>query len=41
MFVLANIHPRVHQFALKEASAQLNTHLMGLHRLVRLPPLAP
>jgi hypothetical protein len=41
VFVLATFHPRVHQFALEEASAQLSTHLRGLHRLVRLPPLAP
>jgi hypothetical protein len=41
VFVLATVHPRVHQFALEEASAQLSTHLRGLHRLVRLPPLAP
>jgi hypothetical protein len=34
-------HPRVHRFALEEASAQLSTHHRGLHRLVRLPPLAP
>jgi hypothetical protein len=34
-------HPRVHQFALEEASAQLSTHHRGLHRLIRLPPLAP
>jgi hypothetical protein len=34
-------HPRVHQFALEEASTQLSTHLRGLHRLVRLPPLHP
>jgi hypothetical protein len=41
VFVLATVHPRVHQFTLAEASAQLSTHLRGLHRLVRLPPLAP
>jgi hypothetical protein len=41
VFVHATVHPRVHQFALAEASAQLSTHLRGLHRLVRLPPLAP
>jgi hypothetical protein len=41
VFVLATVHPRVHPFALAEASAQLSTHLRGLHRLVRLPPLAP
>jgi predicted aspartyl protease len=41
VFVLATVHPRVHQFALEEASTQLSTHLRGLHRLVRLPPLAP
>jgi hypothetical protein len=41
VFVLATVHPRVHQFALAEASAQLSTHLRGIHRLVRLPPLAP
>jgi hypothetical protein len=40
MFVHAIVHPRVHQFALAEASAQLSTHHRGLHRLVRLPPLA-
>jgi hypothetical protein len=40
VFVLATVHPRVHQFALEEASAQLSTHFRGLHRLVRLPPLA-
>jgi hypothetical protein len=40
VFVLATVHPRVHQFALEEASAQVSTHLWGLHRLVRLPPLA-
>jgi hypothetical protein len=34
-------HPRVHQFALEEASVQLSTHHRGLHRLVKLPPLAP
>jgi hypothetical protein len=34
-------HPRVHRFALEEASAQLITHHRGLHRLVRLHPLAP
>jgi hypothetical protein len=33
-------HPRVHRFALEEASVQLSTHHRGLHRLVRLPPLA-
>jgi hypothetical protein len=41
VFVLTTVHPRVHQFTLEEASAQLSTHLRGLHRLVRLPPLAP
>jgi hypothetical protein len=41
MFVLATVHPRVHQFALAEASAQFSTHLRGLHLLDRLPPLAP
>jgi hypothetical protein len=40
VFVLATFYPRVHQFALEEASVQLSTHLRGL-RLVRLPPLAP
>jgi ABC-type transporter Mla maintaining outer membrane lipid asymmetry ATPase subunit MlaF len=39
--VLAMFHPRVHQFALEDASAQLSTHHRGLHRLVKLPPLAP
>jgi hypothetical protein len=34
-------HPRVHRFALEEASAQLSSHLRGLHRLIRLPLLAP
>jgi hypothetical protein len=34
-------HPRVHWFSLEEANAQPCTHLRGLHRLVRLPPLAP
>jgi hypothetical protein len=34
-------HPRVHQFALEDASVQLSTHHRGLHQLVRLPPLAP
>jgi hypothetical protein len=38
---LATVHLRVHQFALAEASSQLSTHLRGLHRLVKLPPLAP
>ena len=41
MFVHATVHPRVHQFTLPEASAQFSNHLRGLHRLVRLPPLAP
>jgi hypothetical protein len=41
VFVLATFHPRVHQFALAEANAQFSNHLRGLHRLVRLPPLAP
>jgi hypothetical protein len=41
VFVLTTVHPRVYQFALAEASAQFSTHLRGLHRLVRLPPLAP
>jgi hypothetical protein len=41
VFVLAIVHPRVHQFALAEASAQFSNHLRGLHRLVRLPPLVP
>jgi hypothetical protein len=41
VFVLATVHPRVHQFALAEASAQFSNHLRGLHRLVRPPPLAP
>jgi hypothetical protein len=41
VFVLATVHPRVHQFALAEASAQFSNHLRGLHRLVRLPPPAP
>jgi hypothetical protein len=41
VFILDMFHPRVHQFALEEASAQLSTHLRELHRLVRLPPLAP
>jgi hypothetical protein len=41
VFVHATVHPRVYQFALAEANAQLSTHLRGLHRLVRLPPLAP
>jgi hypothetical protein len=34
-------HPRVHQFAPAEASAQFSNHLRGLHRLVKLPQLAP
>ena len=36
--------PRVHRLVLEEVSAQLSLHHMGLHilhRLVRLPPLAP
>jgi hypothetical protein len=41
VFVLAMFQPRVHRFALEEASAQLSTHHRGLHRLIRLPPLAP
>ena len=41
VFVLAIVHPRVHQIALAEASAQFSNHLRGLHQLVRLPPLAP
>jgi hypothetical protein len=41
VYVLIMFHPRVHQFALEEASVQLSTHLRGLHRLIRLPPLAP
>jgi hypothetical protein len=41
MFVHATVHPRGHQFALAEASTQFSNHLRGLHRLVRLPPLAP
>jgi hypothetical protein len=41
MYVLATVHPRAHQFALAEASAQFSNHLRGLHRLVRLPPLVP
>jgi hypothetical protein len=41
VFVLATVHPRVHQFTLAGASAQFSSHLRGLHRLVRLPPLAP
>jgi hypothetical protein len=41
VFVLATVHPTVHQFALVEASAQFSNHLRGLHRLVRLPPLVP
>jgi hypothetical protein len=37
-------HPRVHRLVLEEVSAQLSLHHRGLHilhRLVRLPPLAP
>jgi hypothetical protein len=41
VFVHATVHPRVHQFALAEASAQFSNHLRGLHCLVRLPPLVP
>jgi hypothetical protein len=41
VFVLATVHPRVHQFALVEASAEFSNHLRGLHRLIRLPPLVP
>jgi hypothetical protein len=41
VYDLATVHPRVHQFALAEATAQFSNHLRGLHRLVRLPPLAP
>jgi hypothetical protein len=41
VFVHAKVHPKGHQFALAEASAQFSNHLKGLHRLVRLPPLAP
>jgi hypothetical protein len=41
VFVLATVHPMVHQFALVEASTQFSNHLRGLHRLVRQPPLAP
>jgi hypothetical protein len=41
VFVLAMFHPRVHQLVLEEVSAQLSLHHRGLHRLVRLPPLAP
>jgi hypothetical protein len=41
VFVLATVHPRLHQFALAEASAQFSNHLRGLHRFVRLPPLVP
>jgi hypothetical protein len=41
VFVFATAHPRVHQFTLAKASAQLSPHLRGLHRLIRLPPLVP
>jgi hypothetical protein len=41
VFILATVHPMVHQFTLEDASAQLSTHLRGVHRLIRLPPLAP
>jgi hypothetical protein len=41
VFALAMFHPRVHRLALEEASAQHSSHHRGLHRLVRLPPLAP
>jgi hypothetical protein len=34
-------HPRVHQLVREEVIAQLSLHHRGLHRLVRLPPLAP
>jgi hypothetical protein len=40
-FVLAMFHSRVHWLALEEASTQLSSHHGGLHRLTRLPPLAP
>jgi hypothetical protein len=35
------LHPRVHRIALEESSAQHSSRHMGLHRLIRLPPLAP
>jgi hypothetical protein len=40
VFVLATVHPRVHQFALAEAIAQFSNHHRGLHLLIRLPPMA-
>jgi hypothetical protein len=34
-------HPRVHRLILEEASIQHSSHHRGLHRFIRLPPLAP